>query len=110
LWIIERGIFLSIQNILDLFAHIIAADLSLRWDSYAEIAVILFQKRLISKGQKDMLIKMTGLRNRLSHDYLDLDLEILIDIINNRIISGSSIMKKLSAEGLTHRQYIRPSD
>jgi len=33
LWILERGIYLSIQNIFDVFAHIISADMNKSWES-----------------------------------------------------------------------------
>ena len=32
LWILERGIYLSLQNIFDIFAHIISAELNRKWE------------------------------------------------------------------------------
>lgn len=85
IWMMERGIFLCIQNLLDIFAHILAADFNQKWESYSEIAVKLYEKKIISSEQKDILIKMAGFRNRLSHDYLSLDNETLADIVNYRL-------------------------
>lgn len=85
LWILERGIYLSIQNIFDVFAHIISADMNKSWESYADIAVVLFEEGKINTVQKELLINMAGFRNRLSHDYLGLDKNIIIDIVKNRI-------------------------
>lgn len=91
-WILERGIYLSIQNLFDIFAHIIAADFELRWDSYSDIAEILFNKKFIDDNDKNKLIQMAGFRNRLSHDYLSLELNILVDIVNNRLSDFSKFL------------------
>ena len=85
LWILERGIYLSIQNLFDMLAHIAAADFNEKWESYSDIAEVLYNNSVISKEQYNTLIKMAGFRNRLSHEYLSLDNDIIADIINNRL-------------------------
>jgi uncharacterized protein YutE (UPF0331/DUF86 family) len=85
LWILKRGLYLCIQNILDCFAHIIASDLNDQWDTYTEAAAILRTRNIISPDQEELLNKMIGLRNRLSHQYLGLNLNMLADVANNRI-------------------------
>jgi uncharacterized protein YutE (UPF0331/DUF86 family) len=85
LWILERGLYLCIQNILDCFSHIISADLNDQWDSYSEAASILRNRGIINTGQEELLNKMIGLRNRLSHQYLGLSLAVLTDVGNNRL-------------------------
>lgn len=85
LWIIERGIFLCIQNIFDIFSHIAASDLNGNWDSYSDIADVIFENKLINDAQRDLLISMAGFRNRLSHNYLGLDIKVLVDIVTNRL-------------------------
>lgn len=85
LWILERGIYLSLQNIFDVLAHIISAKLNKSWESYADIGIVLYEEGIIDETKKDLLINMAGFRNRLSHDYLGLDKSILIDIVRNRI-------------------------
>lgn len=85
LWILERGLYLCIQNILDCFAHIIAADLNDQWDTYAEAVAILRAHNIVSADEEEVLNKMIGLRNRLSHHYLGLNLNVLTDVANNRL-------------------------
>lgn len=85
LWILERGIYLSLQNIFDVLAHIVSSKFDKAWESYADIAVVLFDEKLIDITKRDLLIRMAGFRNRLSHDYLGLDLNIIVDIVNNRL-------------------------
>ncbi len=85
LWILERGIYLSLQNIFDSLSHIISASLNKKWESYADISNVLFDEGLIDESRRDLLINMAGFRNRLSHDYLGLDLDIIVDILEHRL-------------------------
>jgi len=64
IWILERGIYLCIQNILDIFAHIVSSDLNLKWESYSDIAMELKRSNIISDEEKGLLILMAGFRNR----------------------------------------------
>jgi uncharacterized protein YutE (UPF0331/DUF86 family) len=85
LWILERGIYLLIQNLFDILAHIVAADFDEKWDYYTDISEILLKHNIISEEEQNTLNKMAGFRNRLSHEYLSLDVEVLVDVVNNRI-------------------------
>jgi uncharacterized protein YutE (UPF0331/DUF86 family) len=85
LWILERGVYLLIQNLFDMLAHIVSADFRESWDFYTDIAEILANRKVISTEDKIILIQMAGFRNRLSHDYLSLELNVLADIMNNRL-------------------------
>ena len=85
LWVLERGLYLCIQNLLDSFTHIISADLDAEGDTYAEAAAILRSHKLISAEQEELLNRMIGLRNRLSHSYLGLEPQVLADVANNRL-------------------------
>ncbi|MDI6803867.1 MAG: DUF86 domain-containing protein [Bacteroidota bacterium] len=93
LWILERGIYLSIQNLLDMMAHIASADFSLKWEQYSDIPDIFFNENLIDNNQRKLLIQMAGFRNRLSHDYLGLDLDVMVDIVNNRLSDFRNFLK-----------------
>lgn len=85
LWILERGIYLLVQNLFDMLAHIVSADFNERWDYYSDIVDILKRKNIISEEDKIILNNMVGFRNRLSHEYLSLELNVLTDIVNNRL-------------------------
>lgn len=92
LWILERGIYLLIQNLFDMLAHIVSADFNEKWDYYTDISEILVKHDIISEEDKIVLNKMAGYRNRLSHEYLSLDLNILTDIVNNRLTDFSKFL------------------
>jgi len=93
LWILERGIYLSIQNLYDMMAHIASADFNLKWEQYSDIPDLFFNEDLINDSERKLLIQMAGFRNRLSHDYLGLDLDILVDIVNNRLPDFRNFLK-----------------
>ncbi|NCS82787.1 MAG: hypothetical protein COW85_05495 [Ignavibacteria bacterium CG22_combo_CG10-13_8_21_14_all_37_15] len=92
LWILERGIYLLIQNLLDMLAHIVSADFNEKWDSYSDINEILVKHSMITEEDKMVLNQMAGFRNRLSHEYLSLDTNVLINIINNRLTDFSKFL------------------
>jgi uncharacterized protein YutE (UPF0331/DUF86 family) len=85
LWIMERGVYLLIQNLFDMLAHIVSADFNEKWDYYSDLAEILSKNNIVSEEEKKILTQMTGFRNRLSHEYLGLDEGVLADIVNNRL-------------------------
>lgn len=85
LWILERGIYLMIQNLFDMFAHIVSADFNEKWDYYSDISDILEKHKIITSEEKITLNQMAGFRNRLTHEYLSLDLNVLVDIVNSRL-------------------------
>jgi uncharacterized protein YutE (UPF0331/DUF86 family) len=63
----------------------VSADFNEKWDYYSDIAEILRRKEIISEEDKILLNNMVGFRNRLSHQYLSLELNVLIDIVNNHL-------------------------
>ncbi|MCK9209608.1 MAG: DUF86 domain-containing protein [Ignavibacteriaceae bacterium] len=92
LWILERGIYLLIQNLFDIFAHIVSADFNEKWDYYSDISDILVKHNIITREDKIVLNQMAGFRNRLSHEYVSLDTNILVDIINYRLSDFSKFL------------------
>lgn len=92
LWVLERGIYLLIQNLFDMLAHIVSADFNKNWDYYTDIADILEKHKVISEEDKIILKQMAGFRNRLSHEYLSLELNVIVDIMNNRLSDFSKFL------------------
>lgn len=85
LWVLERGLYLLIQNLLDIFSHIVASDFNERWDNYTDIPEILFNNNFIQEEQRKLLNQMIGFRNRLTNEYLSLDKDVLQNIINHKL-------------------------
>jgi len=85
LWILERGVYLLIQNLFDMLAHIVSADFNEKWDYYSDLGEVLSKNNIITDEEKKILTQMAGFRNRLSHEYLGLEAGVLADIVNNRL-------------------------
>ncbi len=84
LWVIEHGLQLCIQLVLDIGNHIIAAE-GLTINEYADIIPALAKLDVIPENFILSIKGMPGLRNILVHEYSELDENILIDVINNRL-------------------------
>ena len=70
----------SIQASVDIGAHIISDS---EWGvpgSQSDIFEILAQNKIISKQLSQRMIKMVGFRNRIVHEYEEIDLRIVYDV------------------------------
>jgi uncharacterized protein YutE (UPF0331/DUF86 family) len=70
----------SIQASVDIGAHIISDS---EWGvpgSQSDIFEILAQHKIISKQLSQGMIKMVGFRNRIVHEYEEIDLRIVYDV------------------------------
>ncbi len=92
----ERFLHLSIESLTDIANHIIADEGLGTVNWYSDIPQILFSKGVINDEQKDKWIKMIGFRNTLIHEYIDVDLKIVYDILHNRLEDIEEIKKKLA--------------
>ena len=82
---VERFLQLAIETTTDIGSHIIA-DLGLgeiNW--YSDIAATLADKGYISIELREKWIRMVGFRNILVHDYLEVDLKIVYDVLQTRL-------------------------
>ena len=84
-WIIEKGLQVLIQNLLDIGAHILAGGFKNDWDDYSQIIRKLGVHGVIPSDFADKIKGMAGLRNILVHDYLRVDLEKLIEFVRFRL-------------------------
>ena len=69
----ERILLLGTENITDIGNHILTSFFSEYTETYSEILVLLGKKKVISPKLTKELEGMTGFRNILAHDYLDID-------------------------------------
>lgn len=84
LWAIQHGLQLSIQIVLDIGNHILSEE-KVSVNEYADIFPALARLNVIPADYAQSVKGMAGLRNLLVHEYTDIDEELLIDIINNRL-------------------------
>jgi uncharacterized protein YutE (UPF0331/DUF86 family) len=81
----ERFLQLSIEAFIDMGSHVIA-ELNLgTFNAASDIPAILEAQGHIDAALKEKWIRMIGFRNVLVHDYLDIDLDIVYDVLQNRL-------------------------
>jgi len=84
-WIVEKGLEILIQNLLDIGAHILASEIKTDWDDYGEIILKLGHHGIIPMDFSESIQGMAGLRNILIHEYLRVDVPKLYDYLENRL-------------------------
>ncbi len=83
-WIVEKGLEILIQNLLDIGAHILASEIKTDWDDYREIILKLGHHGIIPMDFSEG-IQGIGLRNILIHEYLRVDVPKLYEYLKNRL-------------------------
>lgn len=83
-WIIQHGLQLCIQVVLDVGNHILASK-GVSVQEYADIFVELARLKVLPEGYAESIKGMPGLRNLLVHEYAGLDMSVLAGIVNNRL-------------------------
>ena len=81
----ERFLQLVIETVLDLGNHVIA-ELALgvvNW--YSDIPAILVETGHIDDDLKEKWIRMIGFRNILVHEYTDIDLQVVYEVLQHQL-------------------------
>jgi len=91
----ERFLYLSCDSIISLLEMLIAFKDYPSATTYSENIDILFEKKEFSEDELQMLHKVVGLRNVLSHDYEKLNLEILKEIVDNKLSDIESLLRQI---------------
>jgi len=89
----ERFLHLSIEALLDIGNHLIADQNLGKVNNYSDIPLILFENNYLSEELKELFIKIIGFRNILVHDYLDIDLDIVYQILDKKLKDLEEIIK-----------------
>jgi uncharacterized protein YutE (UPF0331/DUF86 family) len=76
-WMIEHGLQLAIECVLDIAGHLVAAERMGSPDSYREVIELLGEHGVLPAEFVRKTVRMPGFRNILVHDYLAVDLSIV---------------------------------
>jgi uncharacterized protein YutE (UPF0331/DUF86 family) len=82
---IERAFQLAIQNVLDIAAHILAAEGWNDWDEYRELGARLSDHGVISPALAQALASMAGFRNLLIHEYAIIREDRMCDYLRHNL-------------------------
>jgi len=89
----ERFLHLLIEALLDIGNHIISDQDLGEVEFYKDIPIILYENNYLDEAQKDIFIKITGFRNILVHDYMEIDLDIVYAVLQDNLNDLKSILK-----------------
>lgn len=78
-WLVERGLHLGCEIVLDVGNHVLAGAFGRAPESYEQILDALATEGVLSPGLRAELKGMGGFRNVLVHGYLDLDPERVLE-------------------------------
>ncbi len=84
LWIIERGLQICIQIVLDVGNHVLA-EKGISIEQYKDIFVELGKHNVLPKKFAEKIKGMAGLRNIIVHEYASINLDLLTGIVNNSL-------------------------
>lgn len=98
---VEHTLQLAIQAIIDVASHIASDDrLGEPSTNYALIE-LLHGARWVDESQRDRLRAMIGFRNVLVHEYVEVNLSIVRDVLEHRLVDleafVSAVRARLSA-------------
>lgn len=82
---LERYLYLAIQATIDLAEAIISFKDFRKPTSFSESFYILNEEKIISTELTEKMIRMTGFRNIVAHDYESINYEIVYDVLQNRL-------------------------
>ncbi|MBF0215722.1 MAG: DUF86 domain-containing protein [Candidatus Omnitrophica bacterium] len=84
-WAIERGLQIAIQCLLDIGNHVLAEIGENGIEDYTDVIVKLGEKNVIPAEFAKEIRGMAGFRNILVHEYLEIDINKLYDMVQNRL-------------------------
>jgi len=93
---VERYLYLAVQATIDLAEAIISYKELRRPSTFSESFEILNEHNIISKEVKTNMLQMAGFRNRLAHDYGDINYNVIHDVLINRLTDIESFLEEIS--------------
>lgn len=81
-WALRYGLLESIQIVIDLSCHIVAHQNLGNAETYSDCIKLLREFNILGKELTQRLISMAGLRNILVHEYVEIDIEQLFEMLN----------------------------
>jgi len=93
---VERYLYLAVQATIDLAEAYIGYKKFRKPSTMSETFHILNEEKIINADLTEKMVKMTGLRNIIAHDYEKINYEIVVDVIQNRLTDIEKFLKILS--------------
>jgi uncharacterized protein YutE (UPF0331/DUF86 family) len=82
---VERYLYLAVQATIDLAGAVISLKKFRKPATMSENFLILEEEKIIDKKLCQQMVRMVGFRNIISHDYGEIDYDIVYDILHQRL-------------------------
>jgi len=92
---VERYLYLAVQATIDLAEAVIAYKNLRKPSTMSESFYILNESEILPPDLTEQLVKMTGFRNVIAHDYEKLNYDIVYDVLQNRLVNIESFLKAI---------------
>lgn len=93
---VERYLYLAVQATIDLADAVIAFKKLRKPTTLSESFHILHEEKIIKSDLAEKLVKMTGFRNIIAHDYEKLNYDIVYDVLQNRLNDVKKFLEIIS--------------
>ena len=84
--VVEYNLFIAINMMIDIANHIVVDNNLGNPETLGEAFSILNKEKYISEEERKVYRNMVGLRNILSHEYINIDKKIIYGILQDNII------------------------
>jgi uncharacterized protein YutE (UPF0331/DUF86 family) len=92
---VERTLHLACECCLDVAAHLIARQGLREPKDNKDLFVILFENNIISNPTHKAMVKMSGFRNIIVHDYARIEPEIVLGILRKNLNDFKNFAKEI---------------
>lgn len=100
-WAAERGLHVVIEGILDLGAHVLGSEFSIQGMTYRDTTEKMVEAGVVTVSA---FSRIASMRNILVHEYVDLDVQIVADLLDGGLDDLSRCV-----DDLRRRAWEKPS-
>ena len=93
---VERYLYLAIQATIDLAEAVISFKNLRKPSTMSESFHILHEAEIVPLDLTEQLVKMTGFRNVIAHDYEKLNYDIVYGVLKNRLVNIESFLEAIT--------------
>lgn len=94
---VERYLYLAAQASIDLAESVIAYKNLRKPSTMSDSFYILQEEGIISIELTEKMVKMTGFRNIIAHDYEKLNYAIVYDVLQNKLPDIEDFLNRISS-------------
>lgn len=94
---VERYLYLAVQSSIELAESVVAFKNVRKPSTMSEAFYILEEEKIISKELLDKMIKMTGFRNVIAHDYERMNYDIVYAVLQNGVADIKQFASEISS-------------